>query len=73
VSDAGFVHPGVGLSAEVLRTAQEMVRSGQEPWTSYFEAIADTGFAGTGYRASNRSRAGPAGISRSFPARRASP
>jgi hypothetical protein len=53
VSDAGFVHPGVGLTADDLRTAQEMVRTGQEPWASYFEAMADTGFAGTGYRASN--------------------
>ncbi len=53
VSDQGFVHPGVGLTAEDLRNAQEMVRSGQEPWASYFEAMADTGFAGTGYRASN--------------------
>ncbi|GAA2155060.1 putative Ig domain-containing protein [Glycomyces lechevalierae] len=53
VSDAGFVHPGVGLTAEDLRTAQEMVRTGQEPWASYFEAMADTGFAATGYRASN--------------------
>ncbi|MFC3495684.1 Ig domain-containing protein [Glycomyces rhizosphaerae] len=60
VSDAGFVHPGVGLSADDLRTAQEMVRSGQEPWASYFEAMADTGFAGTGYRASNsKSAAAP--------------
>ena len=41
VSDAGFVHPGVGLSAEDLRTTQEMVRSGQEPWASYFDAMAD--------------------------------
>jgi hypothetical protein len=53
VSDAGFVHPGVGLTAEDLRGAQEMVRSGQEPWASYFEAMADTSFASTAYRASN--------------------
>ncbi len=53
ISDAGFVHPGVGLSAEDLRNAQEMVRTGQEPWASYFSAMSATGAAGTGYRASN--------------------
>ncbi|MCD0442441.1 putative Ig domain-containing protein [Glycomyces sp. A-F 0318] len=53
VSDAGFVHPGVGLTAEDLRSAQEMVRTGQEPWASYFAAMADTAFASTAYRASN--------------------
>ncbi|GAB2874203.1 putative Ig domain-containing protein [Streptomyces mayteni] len=53
VSDAGFTHPGVGLSAEDLRTAQTQVRAGQEPWASYFAAMADTTFASTTYRASN--------------------
>jgi hypothetical protein len=53
VSDAGFVHPGVGLTAEDLLNAQTQVRAGQEPWASYFEAMADTGFASTTYRASN--------------------
>ncbi|WP_335991584.1 putative Ig domain-containing protein [Glycomyces sp. MUSA5-2] len=53
VSDAGFVHPGVGLTADDLRNAQEMARAGQEPWASYFAAMTDTGFASTTYRASN--------------------
>ena len=53
VSDAGFVHPGVGLSAEDLRNAQEMVRTGQEPWASYFDAMTQSGAASTTYRASN--------------------
>jgi hypothetical protein len=53
VSDAGFVHPGVGLSAEDLRNAQEMVRTGQEPWASYFEAMTKVGAASKTYRASN--------------------
>jgi hypothetical protein len=52
-SDAGFVHPGIGLSADDLRTTQEMVRSGQEPWASYFDAMSKTGFAATTFRASN--------------------
>lgn len=60
VSEAGFVHPGIGLSAEDLRTAQAKARSGVEPWASYFEAMASTSFASTTYRASNsRSAAEP--------------
>lgn len=53
VSDAGFVHPGIGLSADDLRSAQRAVRAGQEPWASYFEAMSVTAFAGVDYRASN--------------------
>ena len=53
VSDAGFVHPGVGLSADDLRNAQEMVRTGQEPWASYFDAMTKVGAASKTYRASN--------------------
>ncbi len=53
VSDAGFVHPGVGLSADDLRNAQEMVRTGQEPWASYFDAMTKVGAASKTYRAAN--------------------
>jgi Putative Ig domain len=60
VSDAGFVHPGVGLSAADLRNAQAQVRAGRQPWASYFDAMAATTFASPAYRASNsRSAAEP--------------
>ena len=60
-SDAGFVHPGVGFSAEDLRTAQAMVRSGQEPWASYFDAMTKTGFASTTFRAALEGSRPPTG------------
>ena len=36
-SDSGLLHPGVGLTKELLITVQKQVRSGTEPWKTYFE------------------------------------
>lgn len=37
--ESGFSHPGVGLTAEMLNTVQEMVRANKEPWSSYFNEM----------------------------------
>jgi len=36
-ASSGLVHPGVGLTKELLDNVQAQVRSGGEPWTTYFE------------------------------------
>ena len=53
VSDEGFTHPGIGVSADSLRNARDMVKAGTEPWKSYYEAMAETPFAPTDFRSSN--------------------
>lgn len=53
VDAAGFTHPGIGVSAASLRTASEMVRTGTEPWKSYYAAMTETPFAARDFRTSN--------------------
>nr|MCR5753307.1 putative Ig domain-containing protein [Acetatifactor sp.] len=34
---SGFVHPGVGMTKDLLDNVQSQVRNGVEPWKTYFE------------------------------------
>ncbi|WP_238358007.1 putative Ig domain-containing protein [Cohnella zeiphila] len=34
--EAGFIHPGVGLTKELLENVRSKVRAGAQPWTYYF-------------------------------------
>ncbi len=44
---SGFTHPGVGVTKEILENLQTQLRSGAEPWKSYFETmLLDTWFSG---------------------------
>lgn len=53
VGDAGFAHPGVGVTADHLETMRENVLAGVEPWASYFAAMAETRYASPTYVAEN--------------------
>ena len=35
-SEAGFIHPGIGCTAETLENLREGVLKGQSPWVDYF-------------------------------------
>ncbi|WP_277209357.1 hypothetical protein [Isoptericola croceus] len=55
-SDAGFTHPGVGITADQLENAREQVLAGTEPWASHYEAMTQSRYAALDYVAEN---AGP--------------
>lgn len=45
--EAGFLHPGIGVSAKMLRTMQRHTRTGDEPWRSAFSLLSSHPRAGT--------------------------
>lgn len=59
VSDAGFTHPGIGLTAENLETAREQIASGTEPWASYFEDMKKSPAAAIDAASANESKTQP--------------
>lgn len=53
VSDAGFAHPGVGVTADNLENMREQVLAGVDPWASYYDAMTQTKYAAADFRAEN--------------------
>lgn len=52
VSEAGFAHPGVGLTADHLENMRTQVLAGVEPWASYYDAMTQTRYAAVDFKAS---------------------
>lgn len=66
VSDAGFAHPGVGLTADNLENMRTQVQAGVEPWASYYAAMTQTRYASTTYRSDNAGASDDAPLSDAY-------
>ncbi|MBO3734489.1 discoidin domain-containing protein [Glycomyces niveus] len=52
-SEAGFSHPGIGLTEPIIENVRTQLAAGAEPWATGFEALKKSGAAGEGVKPSN--------------------
>lgn len=54
-SDNGFIHPGIGLTKEILENVRTQVQAKQEPWYSYYKEMLASSCASKTATISNQS------------------
>ncbi|WP_019909125.1 discoidin domain-containing protein [Paenibacillus sp. HW567] len=59
ISENGFIHPGVGLTKEILENVRTQVKVKQDPWYSYYLEMIASPSASLSASISNRSAADP--------------
>ncbi|MFG3340718.1 discoidin domain-containing protein [Glycomyces sp. NPDC048151] len=52
-SEAGFSHPGIGLTEPILENVRTQLTAGAEPWASGYQALLKSSAAGEGVKPSN--------------------
>lgn len=55
----GFVHPGIGLTKEILENARRQIRDKKEPWYSGFQVLAADRYSAKTVKCRNESRTNP--------------
>ncbi|MFK4760089.1 discoidin domain-containing protein [Microbacterium sp. ZW T5_45] len=45
VTEAGFTHPGIGITADALEATRTQLLAGADPWASFFNAMKATKYA----------------------------
>ncbi|MGG6312354.1 S-layer homology domain-containing protein [Paenibacillus macerans] len=59
IDESDFIHPGVGLTKEILENARTEVRAQQEPWNTYFNDMLKSSASSKTVESANQSAADP--------------
>lgn len=55
----GFIHPGIGLTKEILENLRTQIRAQKEPWNTYFNQLLASDTAKKTMTSANQSKADP--------------